>query len=181
MAISGISLFALPDSLGISPAETPPQFPEGKIIRNKAIETHIHIQAPPHRVWSVLTDFPSYPEWNPFILTISKEGPGQTHLKTQMALPSEKPMSFRPQILVWEKDKELRWLGSLVLPFLFDGEHGFRLEPGPSGSTHFLHFERFRGVLIPFFSDLVQTKTPEAFRQMNTALKHRVEKLYPQE
>ncbi len=32
----------------------------------KEIHTEIEINAPAGKVWRVLTDFPSYPEWNPF-------------------------------------------------------------------------------------------------------------------
>nr|WP_255305408.1 SRPBCC family protein [Acidithiobacillus ferrivorans] len=31
------------------------------------IETNIEITATPERVWSILMDFPAYPQWNPFI------------------------------------------------------------------------------------------------------------------
>ena len=35
------------------------------------IETEIEIAASPERVWSILMDFPAYPEWNPFIRSLS--------------------------------------------------------------------------------------------------------------
>ncbi len=35
------------------------------------IETEIEIAASPERVWSILMDFSAYPEWNPFIRSLS--------------------------------------------------------------------------------------------------------------
>jgi uncharacterized protein YndB with AHSA1/START domain len=37
----------------------------------KEIVTEIEINAPPSRVWQILTDFEKYPTWNPFIKKIS--------------------------------------------------------------------------------------------------------------
>jgi uncharacterized protein YndB with AHSA1/START domain len=37
----------------------------------KELHTEIEIDAPAERVWRLLTDFASYPRWNPFIRTIS--------------------------------------------------------------------------------------------------------------
>jgi len=41
------------------------------------LKTEIEIEATPARVWSILLDFPSYPDWNPFVCSvkgIAKEG-----------------------------------------------------------------------------------------------------------
>jgi len=37
-------------------------------------------------------------------------------------------MTFRPTILKAEPNRELRWLGHLLVPGLFDGEHIFTIE-----------------------------------------------------
>ena len=37
------------------------------------VTTTIDIDAGPHAVWDVLTDFPAYPEWNPFMASIDGE------------------------------------------------------------------------------------------------------------
>ena len=39
----------------------------------KELHSEIVIDASPERVWDVLTDFASYPQWNPFIRRISGE------------------------------------------------------------------------------------------------------------
>ncbi len=39
----------------------------------KHLLTEISITAPPDRVWHLLTDFASYPRWNPFIRCASGE------------------------------------------------------------------------------------------------------------
>jgi uncharacterized membrane protein len=37
----------------------------------KQLHTEIDVEAPAERVWEVLMDFASYPQWNPFIRNIS--------------------------------------------------------------------------------------------------------------
>ena len=39
----------------------------------KVIHTEIEINAPASRVWEILTDFGSFPQWNPFIRQVSGE------------------------------------------------------------------------------------------------------------
>ena len=34
------------------------------------LQAEIEIDAPPERVWQVLTDFAAYSEWNPFVLSV---------------------------------------------------------------------------------------------------------------
>lgn len=37
-------------------------------------------------------------------------------------------MTFHPVVLVAVQERELRWLGRLLIPGLFDGEHTFQLD-----------------------------------------------------
>ncbi len=138
---------------------------------------HLHptidIAASPEEVWPVLADFASYPAWNPFIRSAAGSLAVGERLSIRVQPPEGKAMRFRPTVRVVREARELAWLGRLLVPGLFDGEHRFALEPTATGSR-FVHEERFTGVLVPFFRDLRQRYLP-AFEQMNDALKRRVE------
>jgi len=82
-------------------------------------------------------------------------------------------MTFKPTVLAAEPNRELRWLGRLLLPRLFDGEHSLRIEP-TNGHVRFVQSERFNGVLVPLFGRTLG-QTREGFVQMNEALKRRAE------
>ena len=69
---------------------------------------------------------------------------------------------------------ELCWLGRLLIPGLFDGEHSLRLEPTLDGDTRFTQAEKFSGILVAPFKG-VPDSTAMGFGQMNQALKARVE------
>ena len=83
-------------------------------------------------------------------------------------------MTFKPTVLAAEPGRELRWLGRLLVPGVFDGEHRFRLEPLPDGRTRFIQSERFTGILVALLRKTLD-KTQLGFEQMNGALKQRVE------
>ena len=42
-----------------------------EVVPMKELHSEIEIDASAERVWGILTDFASYPEWNPFIRRIS--------------------------------------------------------------------------------------------------------------
>lgn len=73
-----------------------------------------------------------------------------------------------------EPERELRWLGRVLLPGIFDGEHSFRIEPAGEGRVRFVQAERFSGVLVPLFGKTLE-KTKAGFIAMNEALKERAE------
>ncbi len=147
-----------------------------RIKAGKLLYTSIVINAIPAKVWEVLTNFTSYPDWNPFIRSINgTPAPGNT-IQVTLQPPNSKPILMKPRVLVFEQQKELRWIGSLGIPYIFDGEHVFRLEENSDGTSTLHHFERFRGILIPFLSTLIEKTTRDGFELMNAALKQRVEK-----
>jgi len=142
----------------------------------KSLHTQIGIDAPPSRVWEVLTDFPSFPEWNPFVREARGELREGARLQVTLQAGERKPFRARPRLRRVRPDRELRWLGRLGMPGLFDAEHVFRIAPVDDGSASLLvHEERFRGVLVPLVWKGLEADTRQAFEAMNVALKARVE------
>ncbi len=140
------------------------------------LRTEIEIRATPARVWEVLTDFAAYPDWNPFIPRIDGPVAVGARLDARLRPPGGRGMRLRPTVLAATPAQELRWLGHLGVPGLFDGEHGFRLEPLGPDRVRFVQEERFSGLLAPFVLRFVERGTRQGFEAMNRALKARAER-----
>lgn len=141
------------------------------------IETEITIRATPEHVWSVLTDFGKYPQWNPFIREASGDVMTGARLRVWIHPPDGSAMVFRPTVKQASAGRELRWLGHLLIPGLFDGEHSFRIESLGNKEVRFRQSEQFRGILVPLFPRSMYEKTRRGFEAMNRALKERVESM----
>ena len=144
---------------------------------SRELATNVEIDAPPERVWEVLVDFDHYAEWNPFMRVAGRPNEGAT-LTVHVLPPGGRETVFEPDVTNCEKHRELRWLGHLVVPGLFDGEHRFRLEPLDGGDrTRFVHAESFSGVLATPYLWLRGDQLRSGFESMNEALKTRAEGL----
>lgn len=141
----------------------------------REINTSIHIDASAATVWSILMDFKSYPEWNPFVVEISGESKLNSQLSIRLEQPESKAMKFKPRVIKIEPKKEFRWLGKMVAPGIFDGEHIFEIEELGADSVKFIQRERFKGILVPVFWKQLNSKTRASFKAMNIALKKRAE------
>jgi hypothetical protein len=140
----------------------------------RTLDTEVHVEAAPETVWRILTDFDAFPEWNPFIVEIEGKAVEGERLTVRLQPPGSRGMTFRPRVLRVEENRELRWLGHLVLPGVFDGEHIFQIEPGNAG-VRFVQREQLAGILVPFLWRGLDTKTRAGFDAMNQALKTRAE------
>ena len=140
------------------------------------IVTRTDINAPPREVWTVLVDFPEHRHWNPFVRSIEGSPREGERLKVFVQPVGGKGMTFRPRVLRAVPEEELRWLGRVVLPGIFDGEHFFKIEPLDEGRrTRFTQGERFTGLLVPLLRKSLDRGTREGFEAMNQALKARAE------
>src|ERR687898_2006844 len=70
---------------------------------------------------------------------------------------------------------ELRWLGHLFVPGLFDGEHSLSIQPLEENRVRFVQREAFKGLLVPLFARSLDNNTRRGFEEMNRALKERAE------
>ena len=141
----------------------------------RRILTAVDIDAPADAIWSVLVDFKTYPEWNPFIRRLVGEAKVGARLEVTAQPEGRKPMTFKPTVLVARPGRELRWLGRVLMPGIFDGEHAFMIEPQAKG-CRLRHEETFNGLLVPMVGAMLGD-TARSFANLNDALKQRVEKL----
>src|SRR5579871_3857692 len=99
----------------------------------KQLKTQIEINATPLKVWTVLTDFANYKNWNPFISELSGSVAVDNQIKVMLKPEGSKGMQFKPTVTSYEVAKRFSWKGKLWIGGIFDGEHIFELEPMGAG------------------------------------------------
>ena len=140
----------------------------------RSISHTIEIDAAPDAVWGELADTGAYPGWNPFVRRLDGQLERGARLNVEIEPPGARAMTFKPTVLEARPGRELRWLGRLLLPGLFDGEHSFEIEPLAPGRSRLTQAERFSGLLVRPFAGMLE-KTERGFEAMNEALKERAE------
>ena len=142
------------------------------------LRTFVDIDATPERVWEVLTDLPSYAEWNPFITRA--EGTFVEGERVSVSVPPVNafvPSTLRPRVLEVAPLRRLRvWsrLDRLGIPGVFDVEHTMTLTDHEGGVRLWLQ-DRFGGLLAPLLIRSLNRHRLAAFTAMNAALKARAE------
>lgn len=121
-----------------------------------------------------MIDFKAYQEWNPFIRKVDGTARQGNRISAKIHL-GNRTMTFRPTVLVVDPNKELRWLGHLFIPGMFDGEHSFTIKPLNENQVLLIQNEEFNGLLTPFFTSMLED-TRRSFEEMNRALKERAER-----
>jgi hypothetical protein len=135
------------------------------------IKTAIDVAASPEMVWRVLTDFPAYPKWNPFIRSVQGSAMAGQRLKVRLRLPHGRSYRFSPRVLKAVPATELRWRGRTWIEGVFDGEHAFIIVPNGIKGVRFIQREHFSGLLVSLILPFIAEKTRQGFDLMNLALK----------
>ena len=140
------------------------------LVPKNEIVTEALLPAKPEQVWQVLTDGAQYADWNPFIVNFEgRFEKGETLTNTMQPQP-DKQVVFKPKVLEAKVNEELRWVGRIFIPGIFDGEHYFILEPHET-QTRFTHGEKFSGFALWFINT---NQYLENFKAMNVALSNRL-------
>ncbi len=138
------------------------------------LRTEIEIEAPPSRVWQVLLDFERYPEWNPFITSITGKAEPGAALDVTLGLADGRQVHESPSINVLEPETELRWTLVRVHRRFLALEHFFLLRPAGEGRTRLVHGANIQGLFVKLAGHTLTLAT-RASVGMNIALKERVE------
>jgi|SRR5579859_2634973 len=138
------------------------------------LNTEIEIDASPERVREVFFDFASYPQWNPFI-TSMKVADGSTEIKPGTPLEFVGlNTTMRPNV-VDNTSERFSWLGTMFGKWFFAGKHIFEFHPVDGGKCRLVQKEEFTGAASSAIMALIKGKTEKGFKDMNNALKERVE------
>lgn len=117
----------------------------------REVVTEIEIDAAPLKVWRVLTDFSSYPDWSPFSCRIEGELEVGSQLEVPIKRADQKGKTFRPDVCKANPNGKFRWLSeSWGMRFPSAGEHFFILEPTGEELTKLVHGEKSSGLFAPF-------------------------------
>lgn len=139
------------------------------------IKTAVDIAASAEMVWRVLTYFPEYPRWNPFLVSIHGSlSPGQ-RLKIRARLPQGREYKFSPLVVKVIPASELRWRRRRLIEGVFDREQAFFIVPNGIKGVRFIQREHFSGVFASLIMHFISVKTRKAFNLMNLAMKRTAE------
>ena len=142
----------------------------------KTLHTEIEIDAPAELTWKVLTDFSEYAEWNPFLRKISGTFSEGCYI-TVHAILDGREVVFQPGIAGIDDGKGFSWIHNRFLPGLADCEHVFRVTPINQYRSLFVLKDECRGLLVFLIWSRLKKKLKPAFKEMNEALKARVESM----
>ncbi|MGB0789268.1 MAG: SRPBCC domain-containing protein, partial [Marinirhabdus sp.] len=97
----------------------------------------------PKKVWETFFNTEKYRTWNPFIKSLTGNLEVGKQITVVLQPPGGREMTFKPKVLVFDKNKEFRWLGKIFIKGFFDGEHYFQFIDNQDGTTTFVHGEKF--------------------------------------
>jgi hypothetical protein len=141
----------------------------------KHLHTVVDIDRPPQEVWPTLTDFASYPRWNPFIVEADGTASVGARLTLRMQPIGARAVTLTPIVEQVVNERRLQWVGRLAIPGLLTARHTFTLEPREGGSR-LVQEETFTGLLAPLIGRSLDRHTLPAFAAMNAALREEVER-----
>lgn len=129
------------------------------------------IHASPETIWRVLTDAPSYPEWDPSVDRI--EGTIASGEKITAYTKLSPGRAFPVTVSEFAPGQKMTWTGGM--PFgLFRGVRTFTLTPQADSGVEVAVREVFSGPLLPIFGRSLPDLT-ETFEQFVAGLKARAE------
>ncbi len=142
------------------------------------VDTSIEIAAPRELVWSVLTDLPSYGEWNPYIQQVDGTGePGTTVTVTALPTGAEESMTYPVEVIAVEAPTLLKWEGGFPDRLQWCADHRWELAETDTG-TVVRHHERFSGELAESILAENRDRVITDFGRFNEALKAESERRF---
>jgi hypothetical protein len=130
----------------------------------------IRIDAPPERIWALLTDAAGFPKWNSTVTSI--EGSIALGQKLVLTVPSAPGRKFGPKVSELEPNTRMVWRDGFAP--MFQGVRTYTLVP-TGASTDFTMSEVFSGMMLPMIAGSLPDFVP-IFETYAADLKRAAEK-----
>jgi len=117
------------------------------------------IDAPPARVWTILTDAAAYGDWNPEIVGIDGQFALGERITARVRIGSGAIRRVPMRVTALEPPSVMEWTGGLPLG-LFVGRRTFTVTPADRGSEFRLHLQ-MSGPLAKMIGKSVGDRQPE--------------------
>ena len=140
---------------------------------HKDVKVEVEIKASADTVWRILTNFPAYDIWNPYIYPASGDPvAGQT---LDLTLRGSTVIHFTPKVLLAKPDEKLSWAGTVPLG---GGQRvlTFEITTLEPHRVRLVAVEQFNGLLLPLASG-VTSDADAGLKAMTRALRNRAELL----
>ncbi len=135
----------------------------------RVVKVSTVVDAPPERVWALLTDAPAMARWNSTVTSV--EGRIAAGQRVQIKVPVSDRV-FKVMVDTCEPPRRLVWSDGNVV---FRGVRAYTLKPQAGGRTHFEMEEVFTGFLLPLIARSLPDFKP-IFEQYAADLKKEAER-----
>lgn len=154
-------------------AQAPPVFGIPDLSTHKDVKAEVEIKASPDTVWRILTNFPAYDIWNPYIYPAVGQAVAGRQL--ELTLRGRSVIHYQATVITVKPNRELSW-GENVAMGAVQRQVTFDIQPLAAHRVHLVAVERFRGILLPLASG-VTADSVAGLRGMTQALRDRAELL----
>jgi hypothetical protein len=115
----------------------------------REVQAQVEIRAPAVLVWKILTEFPAYDIWNPYIYPVR----GDLHSGRRLDVTlhtDEGALRYEPAVLIVQPEHLLSW-GGRIPGGVFERVQTFALEELKPNLVRVTSRERFQGYVLPFY------------------------------
>lgn len=138
----------------------------------KEIKTATRLYAPVEQIWSTLTNFEAYSEWNTAVGNIKGDLRQHQPFKLQLNPAPVAPSRMQSRLDVIEENKKLVWNSTHIgFQQLFGVQYYFILIPKKHGRVKFIHGAIFWGLLLPLSWPQIASENKNRLKETNENLK----------
>jgi uncharacterized protein YndB with AHSA1/START domain len=140
------------------------------------VATEILIQAPPEKIWSVIIDFPAYPEWNRFLKAVRGQPAPDSQIEVDVHYYGKNVEKKTGIVTGFNPPKYFSWVWKHSWGAWFlSSEHVLRLKEKEGGRAIFFQEIYLTGLGLKFRRRDMEHMAKLSMGKLNDDLKFRIE------